>query len=185
MEISDAIIGKKVIIFTRFKDTLEYLQKQIIAHSAYKDVSILTIYGDLNERQRREVFRDFERAAKAILIGTDCISEGINLQHACDQIIHYELPWNPNRLEQRNGRIDRFGQKEDKVFIRTLVMDDTLEATILEVLVRKAKSIRKDYGFSPPYFGDDTSILDLIQAKGRHVRLRRHQTSLFDEAART
>ena len=70
---------------------------------------MLTIHGGLNERQRREVFLEFERAKVGILVAADAISEGINLQHAAAQVIHYELPWNPNRLEQRNGRVDRFG----------------------------------------------------------------------------
>jgi hypothetical protein len=98
-----------------------------------------------------------------VLVATDAISEGINLQNAASQVIHYELPWNPNRLEQRNGRVDRFGQRKPVVYVRTMVMDETLDATILKVLVQKAARIRQDYGFSPPYFGDETSILDLIR----------------------
>ncbi len=75
-----------------------------------------------------------------ILVATDAISEGINLQHAAAQVIHYELPWNPNRLEQRNGRVDRFGQRKPVVYIRTMVMDETLDATILKVLVDKGSA---------------------------------------------
>ncbi|MBE9506639.1 MAG: SWF/SNF helicase family protein, partial [Chloroflexi bacterium] len=105
----------------------------------------------------------FERAKVGVLVATDAISEGINLQHAAAQVIHYELPWNPNRLEQRNGRVDRFGQRKPVVYVRTMVMDETLDATILKVLVEKAAQIRRDYGFSPPYFGDETSILDLLE----------------------
>lgn len=93
-------------------------------------------------------------------------------------MIHYELPWNPNRLEQRNGRVDRFGQRKRLVRIRTLVMDETLDATILKVLVEKATRIRRDYGFSPPYFGDETDILDLIRE--HEVTLGGRQLGLFD-----
>lgn len=156
----------KVIVFTRYVDTMNYLKKQIEADGRYSSATILTICGDLNERQRMEVFKEFERAKMGILVATDAISEGINLQHAAAQVIHYELPWNPNRLEQRNGRVDRFGQRKPVVYIRTMVMDETLDASILNVLVRKAVQIRKDYGFSPPYFGDETSILELIQQHG-------------------
>jgi hypothetical protein len=113
-----------------------------------------------------------------ILVATDAISEGINLQHAASQVVHYELPWNPNRLEQRNGRVDRFGQRKPVVYVRTMVMDETLDATILKVLVEKAAQIRQDYGFSPPYFGDDTDILDLIRQ--HDMRLRPKQLTLFD-----
>jgi SNF2 family DNA or RNA helicase len=100
----------KVIVFTRYVDTLEYLEQQIRAAEVYADTAVVTITGELNERQRREAFRAFERARRAILLATDAISEGINLQHAAAQVVHYELPWNPNRLEQRNGLVDRFGR---------------------------------------------------------------------------
>ncbi|MBE9507182.1 MAG: SWF/SNF helicase family protein [Chloroflexi bacterium] len=153
----------KVVIFTRYVDTMNYLAEQIGRDKRYANTTALTIHGGLNERQRREVFLKFERAKVGVLVATDAISEGINLQHAAAQVIHYELPWNPNRLEQRNGRVDRFGQRKPVVYVRTMVMDETLDATILKVLVEKAAQIRQDYGFSPPYFGDETSILDLLE----------------------
>lgn len=175
-------IYPRVLIFTRYKDTLDYLEGNIKNSSRYKEIHIITIDGSLNESQRKEKFRDFELSKTAIMIATDCISEGINLQTACNQLIHYELPWNPNRLEQRNGRIDRYGQKEPKVYIRTLVMKDTLEAAILKVLVQKADQIRKDYGFSPPFFGDDVSVLDLIREKGLQVNVGQRTLDDFYQA---
>lgn len=171
----------KVIIFTRYLDTLNYLEEQIGKSELYKDCKVVTLYGDLNEPQRREKFSDFERTKKAVMVATDCISEGINLQHACSQVIHYELPWNPNRLEQRNGRVDRFGQPKEKVYIRTLVMNDALDVTILKVLVEKSNEIRDEFGFAPPFFGDDTCVLDLIRQRGLHVRLPKvYQRTLWD-----
>ena len=172
-------LDPKVIIFTRYRDTLDYLESNISRTPAFKDAEILTLHGLMNESQRRELFTQFERSRKAILIATDCIAEGINLQYSCSQMIHYELPWNPNRLEQRAGRIDRYGQPKKVVRVKTLVMDETLEAVILTVLVRKAQKIREDYGFSPPFFGDDVSVLDLIREKGLECRLAK-QTSLED-----
>ena len=169
----------KVVIFTRYVDTMNYLAQQIGGDKRYADATVLTIHGGLNERQRREVFLEFERAGVGILVATDAISEGINLQHAAAQVIHYELPWNPNRLEQRNGRVDRFGQRKPVVYVRTMVMDETLDATILKVLVEKAAQIRRDYGFSPPYFGDETSILDLMEQ--HEVTLGPRQLSLFED----
>ncbi|MBA7540060.1 RNA polymerase-associated protein RapA [subsurface metagenome] len=103
----------------------------------------------------------------------------MNLQYTSNQIIHYELPWNPNRLEQRNGRVDRYGQPKPEVIIRTLVMDDTLEADILKVLIKKAEQIRIDYGFSPPFFGDETTIIDLIK-KHKPTFKYGPQTTLLD-----
>jgi superfamily II DNA or RNA helicase len=174
----------KVIIFTRYRDTMSYVADQIEKANYYQEmgVDVVTLHGGLSDAQRRERFVDFEKADIAVMVATDAISEGINLQHYASQVIHYELPWNPNRLEQRNGRVDRFGQKADVVFIRTLVMDETLDATILEVLVKKAQRIRKDYGFSPPYFGDEANILDLIQEHGLGARLSPKQLSLFSES---
>jgi len=168
----------KVVIFTRYVDTMNYLAEHIQRDKRYAHATVLTIHGGLNERQRREVFLKFERAKVGVLVATDAISEGINLQHAAAQVIHYELPWNPNRLEQRNGRVDRFGQRKPVVYVRTMVMDETLDATILKVLVEKAAQIRRDYGFSPPYFGDETSILDLLEQ--HEVTLGPKQLSFFD-----
>ena len=173
----------KVVIFTRYVDTMNYLAQQIQRDKRYANAIIPTIHGGLNERQRREIFRDFERAKVGVLVATDAISEGINLQHAAAQVIHYELPWNPNRLEQRNGRVDRFGQRKPVVYVRTMVMDETLDATILKVLVEKAAQIRRDYGFSPPYFGDETSILDLLEQ--HDVTLGPKQLTFEDLAAGT
>ena len=172
----------KIIIFTRYKDTLDYLERELprrlaasVAHTP-----IVTVYGDLNEAQRNERLADFQQLKSGILIATDCISEGINLQHMANQLIHYELPWNPNRLEQRNGRIDRYGQQVPVVHIRTLVMRDTLDAKILKVLVEKAQRIREDFGFSPPFFGDDTNVIDIIKEQG--LALTQSQRTLFDFA---
>lgn len=171
----------KVIIFTKYYDTLEYLQRNIAAYSRYQGVQIITLDGTLNETQRREKFVQFEKARKAIMIATDCISEGINLQHVCSQMIHYELPWNPNRLEQRTGRIDRYGQKDPKVHIRTMVVRDTMDAAILKVLIEKAQKIRDDYGFSPPFFGDDFSVIDLIREQGLKVNICQKTLDEFEE----
>lgn len=169
----------KVIIFTRYVDTLEYLSKQIGGSDRFADTEVFTIHGGLPERKRREVFQEFDRSDKAVLVATDAISEGMNLQHAAAQVVHYELPWNPNRLEQRNGRVDRFGQKKETVHIRTMVMDETLDASIMSVLVEKAAEIRRQYGFSPPYFGEETDIMELLAQ--HDIKVGPQQLHLFDE----
>lgn len=173
----------RVIIFTRYKDTLDYLassiKKEVDSSRRFSNVEIFTIYGDMNPPRRKEEFRKFRHAKRGVLITTDCMAEGIDLQYASNQIIHYELPWNPNRLEQRNGRVDRFGQPEKKVYIRTLIMQDTLEAAILELLMRKAERIRRDYGFCPPFFGDDMAVLDAIAEYGKDISIGPQKT-LFD-----
>jgi superfamily II DNA or RNA helicase len=174
-------VKDKVIIFTKYKDTMNYVAKQLQSSERYSHVDVYTLDGSLNETQRYERFAEFAKSKKAVLVATDAISEGINLQHYSSQVIHYELPWNPNRLEQRNGRVDRFGQKEPVVNIRTLVLDETLDATILKVLVQKSNQIREDYGFSPPYFGDETNILDLIREHGMSVSVGTAQLSFLEE----
>ncbi len=169
----------KVIVFTRYVDTLDYLHEQIGESDRFADTEVFTIHGGLPERKRREVFKNFDRSDKAVLVATDAISEGMNLQHAAAQVIHYELPWNPNRLEQRNGRVDRFGQQKDTVHIRTMVMDETLDASIMSVLVEKAAEIRRQYGFSPPYFGEETDIMELLAQ--HDIKVGPQQLHLFNE----
>lgn len=172
---------RKVLIFTRYKDTLDYLAREIPKKLKSIDPAhVFAVYGDLNEKNRHEVMEAFIRAEYGVLVATDCISEGVNLQHMANQVIHYELPWNPNRLEQRNGRLDRYGQPEPEVHIRTLVMRDTLDAKILRVLYEKAQQIREDYGFSPPFFGDDADVISLIGEMGLDVGLPPAQRTLFD-----
>lgn len=172
---------RKVLIFTRYKDTLDYLAREIPKKLKSIDPAhVFAVYGDLNEKKRREVMEAFIEAEYGVLVATDCISEGVNLQHMANQVIHYELPWNPNRLEQRNGRLDRYGQPEREVHIRTFVMRDTLDAKILRVLYEKAQKIREDYGFSPPFFGDDADVISLIGEMGLDVDLPPAQRTLFD-----
>jgi superfamily II DNA or RNA helicase len=169
----------KVIVFTRYKDTLDYLVNRIRQRPALG--AVFAMHGDLSEGQRHEEFGKFHRSSRGVLIATDVLSEGVNLQHACCQVVHYELPWNPNRLEQRNGRVDRYGQPEPIVRIRTLVMNEPLDAVILKVLVQKAYRIRNDYGFAPPFFGDDASVLELIRRQGVSLQLPAgQQLGLFD-----
>jgi superfamily II DNA or RNA helicase len=172
---------RKALIFTRYKDTLDYLVREIPKRLKTLDSShVFAVYGDLNEKQRHEVMDAFIEADHGVLVATDCISEGVNLQHMANQVIHYELPWNPNRLEQRNGRIDRYGQPEREVHIRTIVMRDTLDTKILLVLYEKAQKIRDEYGFSPPFFGDDADVITLIGDMGLKIDLPSSQRTLFD-----
>lgn len=172
---------KKIIVFTKYKDTLTYLEQNL----KFTDVQILIIHGDLSFIRRQEVFAQFDRAKKAILVATDVISEGLNLQRLSSCIIHYELPWNPNRLEQRNGRIDRIGQQKDIVQIRTMVMENSMDKDILSLLWHKKTTIEKDRDYSGNYFGDDDFVKTKIKEITKKRRNRRkyeadpNQLSLF------
>jgi ERCC4-related helicase len=161
--------AQRVLVFTKFKDTLDYLVAQIGTAASgrnkkYPDlhgVEVFAIDGQMNLAQRAEAFATFEHADRAVLVATDCISEGLNLQRACAELVHYELPWNPNRLEQRNGRVDRFQQPEKLVGIRTLVYDDALDAALLYLIDKKAQQMRADYGFVPPFLANADILLHL------------------------
>ncbi|WP_017557090.1 DEAD/DEAH box helicase [Nocardiopsis baichengensis] len=86
---------------------------------------------------------------RRVLVATDCLSEGVNLQHYFDAVVHYDLAWNPTRHDQREGRVDRYGQKRDEVRVITLWGEDNgIDGKVLEVLIRKYRQIRKDLGIA-------------------------------------
>jgi len=129
----------KILIFTESKDTLEYLVNKIKTWG-YK---INFIHGGMKMEERikaEKIFRD----ETEILIATEAAGEGINLQF-CHIMINYDLPWNPNRLEQRMGRIHRYGQQKD-VYIFNLVANDTREGKVLAKMLDKLDEIRNSLG---------------------------------------
>jgi len=131
--------NEKVLIFTEAKDTLEYLVNKLREWG----YTVTYIHGEMSmeERIRRErEFRDYAQ----IMVATEAAGEGINLQF-CHLMINYDIPWNPNRLEQRIGRIHRYGQKKD-VYIFNLVAANTREGRVLARLLDKLEQIRQDLG---------------------------------------
>ncbi|MDY3354727.1 MAG: helicase-related protein, partial [Prevotella sp.] len=106
--------GMNPIVFCQYIQTAEYVGKYIAEHLAkekkYKKVAVGIVTSRLADEERKIKIDDLSREDAHVLVCTDCLSEGVNLQQGFEAIIHYDLPWNPNRLEQRNGRIDRFGQ---------------------------------------------------------------------------
>ena len=135
--------GRKVIVFTEYKDTLDYLQAYLEERGYSGRIAIL--HGHLNRSQRLAAERLFHQPETVVLLATDAASEGLNFQQGCWTIIHNELPWNPNRLEQRNGRVDRWGQAHT-VEVYNMVLQDTLEGRILILLEEKLKRIRTELG---------------------------------------
>ena len=105
---------EKLVIFTEHKDTLDYLEGRLV-NNGYK---VATIHGGKSVEERRSAQSDFAKEAK-ILIATDAAGEGINLQF-CWVMANYDVPWNPARLEQRNGRIDRKLQPQPVVYCRNI-----------------------------------------------------------------
>ena len=100
---------------------------------------------------------------KRILVCTDCLSEGINLQYLFDAVIHYDLTWNPTRHEQREGRIDRYGQIKPKVRVLTYYgKDNPIDGIVLDVLIKKHKSIRSSLGISVPVPAESDEVVNAI-----------------------
>lgn len=112
--------NKRVILFTEYRDTHSWLQS-ILAHNGFGGERLMVMHGSFLPEEREAVKAAFQTTPEVspvrILLATDAASEGIDLQNYCNYMIHVEIPWNPNVMEQRNGRIDRHGQKEDTVFI--------------------------------------------------------------------
>ncbi|WP_285938100.1 helicase-related protein, partial [Faecalibaculum rodentium] len=129
---------EKLIIFTEHKDTLHYLKNKLETLLGSQD-SVLTISGSTSRRERKviaDVFRNDPEAS--ILLATDAAGEGINLQNA-HLMINYDLPWNPNRLEQRFGRIHRIGQQND-CYLWNLCSRDTREGVVYTRLLQKLET---------------------------------------------
>lgn len=143
------IDGEKLVIFTEHKDTLLYLQERL-SNNGY---NVATIHGEMSVDERRESQCRFMTPDVQILICTDAAGEGINLQF-CRLLINWDIPWNPNRLEQRMGRIHRYGQKSD-VIVFNMVASNTREGQVLKKLLCKLDIIREQLG--------DDRVYDVIQ----------------------
>lgn len=143
------IDGEKLVIFTEHKDTLLYLQERL-SNTGY---SVGTIHGGMSVDERREQQSAFKAGKAQILICTDAAGEGINLQF-CRLLINWDIPWNPNRLEQRMGRIHRYGQQSD-VMVFNMVAANTREGEVLKRLLEKLDVIREQLG--------DDRVYDVIQ----------------------
>ncbi len=141
--------GEKLVIFTEHKDTLLYLEDRL-TNNGY---SVATIHGGMSVDERRESQCRFMTNEVQILICTDAAGEGINLQF-CKLLINWDIPWNPNRLEQRMGRIHRYGQKSD-VIVFNMVASNTREGQVLKKLLIKLDTIREQLG--------DDRVYDVIQ----------------------
>ncbi|MCX8051336.1 MAG: helicase-related protein [Chlorobi bacterium] len=131
--------GEKMLVFTESKDTLDYLAEKLRAWG----YSVVTLHGGMNLDDRIRSEHDFRHNAQ-VMISTEAGGEGINLQF-CSLMVNYDLPWNPNRLEQRMGRIHRYGQQK-QVHIYNLVARDTREGMVLTALFDKLERIREAYG---------------------------------------
>jgi superfamily II DNA or RNA helicase len=143
--------GEKAIIFTEYLDTLAAIRAAFEAQPEFKD-SFAELTGGLPRKKREKRIALFESPEIRFLLATDAASEGLNLQHYCRRVYHFELPWNPNRLEQRNGRVDRHGQTRRPI-IRYLFFPDSPEDRVLDRLVRRIVHMQEDKVSTPDILG--------------------------------
>ena len=141
---------ERLIVFTEYKTTLDYLARRL--RQRYPGERVLTLFGaggpeGMNELDRENVKAAFNSPASPvrILVATDAASEGLNLHRTARYLLHYDCPWNPSRLEQRNGRLDRYGQARD-VTVYHFISDTDQDVRFLAHVVHKADEIREDLG---------------------------------------
>ncbi|MEH1935574.1 MAG: helicase-related protein [Nostoc sp.] len=157
--------GFNPIIWCRYIATANYVAdalKQKLEKKA-SQIRVIAITGELSEDEREIRLQELKSYPQRVLVATDCLSEGVNLQSHFSAVIHYDLPWNPNRLEQREGRIDRYGQTASKV--KTLLLygsDNPVDGAVLDVLIRKAVQIHKTLGITVPVPMDSTTVSEAV-----------------------
>ena len=159
--------GFHPVVFCRFIDTAEYVARHLRAALA-KDVRVEPVTGRLPHAEREERIARLTAnpgagGGRFVLVCTDCLSEGINLQEHFDAVLHYDLAWNPTRHEQREGRVDRFGQEKSEVRVVTWYgADNPIDGVILDVLIRKHKSIRSALGVTVAVPGSSEQIAEAL-----------------------
>jgi superfamily II DNA or RNA helicase len=162
--------GFQPVVFCRYIATAHYLADFL--RGKFKDATVKAVTGELTPGEREAAVEELGDTEKRILVATDCLSEGINLQHLFTAVVHYDLSWNPTRHEQREGRVDRFGQKASEVRSTMLYgQDNPVDGAVLQVILRKAESIRKELGVLVPMPDDQGK---LTQALLNAVLLRKH-----------
>ncbi|MEQ1885183.1 MAG: DISARM system SNF2-like helicase DrmD [Bryobacteraceae bacterium] len=161
--------ARRVLIFTEYTDTKRYLEQQLRAAIARVDPEnnrIATFHGGMGEATRQEVKQAFNGSPAKfplrILIATDAGREGVNFQNHCADLFHFDVPWNPSRMEQRNGRIDRKLQRSPEVRCHYFVYQQRPEDRVLQVLVKKTETIQKELGSLSPVL--ERRLSDLLSS---------------------
>jgi superfamily II DNA or RNA helicase len=172
--------GANPVVFCRYLATAEHVRNGL--RKAFPKLMIEAVTGVLTPDERRDRVADMtpadeEKQAPRILVATDCLSEGINLQQLFDAVVHYDLSWNPTRHQQREGRVDRFGQPAE--LVRSIMMfspDSAIDGAVLDVILRKANKIRKTTGVTVPLPDERGPVTDALMAsmmlrRGTHQQL--------------
>lgn len=176
------LTGKKEanpVIFCRFIHTAEAVGAALQAQFKKHRVEVVT--GRLTPEERRQRVEEMESDNNRILVATDCLSEGINLQNLFNAVIHYDLNWNPTRHQQRDGRVDRFGQRAKTIWSLMMFGENSIiDGAVIKVITEKMKRIEKETGVTVPVPEDSASVSNaLMQAMLLHSSKPRAQ-GLFD-----
>lgn len=182
--------GYSPVVFCRYIETAKYFGeqcRQFFTGKNYKSLQIEVITSELDDELRREKITAFSPDHPRLLIATDCLSEGINLQEGFNAVLHYDLPWNPNRMEQREGRVDRFGQQKTEVLVARLYgSNNPIDGIVLDTLIKKSDEIRNSIGISIPLPEDDATVVSALTEAvlfKRNMRVRNdgQQMTLFED----
>lgn len=153
--------GYQPIVFCRFIPTANYVAEHL--RRQLPGVEVMAVTGELPPEERERRTQELGKEPRRVLVATDCLSEGINLQEHFDAVLHYDLAWNPTRHEQREGRVDRFGQPSRTVRVVTYYgMDNGIDQIVLRVLIRKHQAIRRSTGVSVPVPLEAEQVMEAV-----------------------
>ena len=173
----------RLLVFTEYEDTRRYLfavLKLAIAHTHLADHRMAVYHGPTPPDKREAIKRAFNLPPSEhplrILVATDAAREGINLQAHCHNLFHFDVPWNPSRLEQRNGRIDRKLQPAPTVYCHYFVYEQRPEDRVLQALVRKTETIRTELGSLAQVL--ETRLSETLRKGIRHDEVKRIEAEI-------
>ena len=170
--------GYSPVVFCRYIATAEAIGNAL--PRAFGNHEVIHVTGAFPSEEREALVEELGQKEKRILVATDCLSEGINLQHWFNAVIHYDLSWNPTRHQQREGRIDRFGQKSQTV--RSVLMygeNNPVDGAVLKVILRKAKEIEKRTGVRVPLPDESGSLMKALMSAVL-LRANKNRQMTFD-----
>lgn len=172
--------GFRPVVFCRYIATAQYVAEHLRKHVPQATIDAVT--GEYTPEERETRIQALGHADFPILVATDCLSEGVNLQEYFTAAVHYDLAWNPTRHEQREGRVDRFGQASPEVRCTMLYgQDNPIDGFILKVILKKAEVIRKDLGVLVPLPENQQRInLALVKAAMLTRKQRDHDQLMLD-----
>ena len=168
--------GYHTVVFCRYIATAHYVAEHL--RKTFPKATVESVTGEYTPEERHERVNAMEEGEPRILVATDCLSEGINLQHLFTAVVHYDLAWNPTRHEQREGRVDRFGQQSEEVRCTMLWgQDNPVDGFVLNVILRKGETIQKELGVLVPMPEDEARINQALVKAALMKRSDSHKSS--------